>query len=403
MTCRVFSLKLDLSHISQENQKHLEGLFREAKWFYNYCLEQDDINDADTTATNVPVKVADKYEDRELNVLRSHMKQGIKTRLFNSLSSLKALKTNGRKVGRLKFKSEVNSILLKEYDRTYGLDFDNNRIRIQGLKSWLRVRGMEQIPNDAEIANATLVRKNGDYYLHVTTYMTPAPSIVPEASIGIDFGCHSQLTFSNGIKVEFQIPPSKRLRRLDRKIMRGNRPASKNKDKDYAKRRKEYEKLTNKKTDIRHKIVSAITNCFKYVCFQDESIHAWHAGGHGKKIQHSGIGGIINDLKHKSYTPLEVDRFYASTQTCPKCGKKNKLSLSERTYRCECGFVLDRDVKSAVCIEAEGLKQIPTDCRKFTLGESSTSTFLGLLAHVGNVKVSKLDSLSQEAAGLALR
>ena len=249
-TCKVYSVKIDRSHLSASAQSHLSCLFREAKWFYNYCLSQPNINDADTTARQVPVKVDDKYEDRTFTTLQAHMKQGIKTRLFGSLSSLHALKENGHKVGRLKFKLVVNSIPLKEYKRTYFLDVAKSRVRIQGLKKWLRVRGLQQIPADAEIVNEPIpVRKTSDYFLHITTY-TNSKREVSDTSIGIDFGCETQLTFSNGIKVQFQVPVSKRLKRLDRKIQKKQRKDSKNKEKDRAKRQKEYEYLTNKKKDI---------------------------------------------------------------------------------------------------------------------------------------------------------
>ena len=174
-TCKVYSVKIDRSHLSASAQSHLSCLFREAKWFYNYCLSQPNINDADTTARQVPVKVDDKYEDRTFTTLQAHMKQGIKTRLFGSLSSLHALKENGHKVGRLKFKSVVNSIPLKEYKRTYFLDVAKSRVRIQGLKKWLRVRGLQQIPADAEIANAVLVRKTSDYFF--TSRLIPTVSV----------------------------------------------------------------------------------------------------------------------------------------------------------------------------------------------------------------------------------
>ncbi|NJL70666.1 MAG: transposase, partial [Candidatus Competibacteraceae bacterium] len=347
-TCRVYEVKLDRSKLSQNDRKHIHRLFTEAKWFYNYCLSQNDVNNSDTTTKSVPVKVGEEFEDRAFSVLTAQMKQSIKTRLFNSMSSLKTLKQNGHKIGRLKFKSRLNSIPLKQLGKaghsgTYYIDFDHSRIRIQGMKKWFRVVGLNQISKDVEIANATLVRKVEDFYLHITTFTHKEEEVVPEASVGIDFGCDTQLTFSNGIKTQFQVPASKRLRRLDRKIMKKNRPDSKNKQKDRIKRQKEYEKLTNKKKDIRQKIVSTITKNFKYVCFQDENIHAWKSGRHGKKVYNSGIGGIISDLKNESDTPLEVDRFFPSTQLCPSCGQKNKLSLSDRMYVCDCGFVRDRD------------------------------------------------------------
>jgi putative transposase len=388
--------KIDRSHLGKSARKRLDGLFREAKWFYNYCLSQDNINDADTKAKQVPVKVGEEYEDRKLSVLTSQMKQGIKTRLFGSLASLHALKTNGRKVGRLKFKGQINSIPLKQFNNSYYIR--GNKVRLQGMKQWMRARGLEQI--EGEIACATLLRKGGDYYIHITTYTTPEVKTRPDAAIGIDFGCDTQLTFSNGVKVKFQVPTSERLRKLDRKIMKGRRPNSKNKDKDKQKRQKEYNRLTNRRNDIRHKLVNAIVSNYRYVCFQDESIHAWSAGGHGKKIQFSGIGSILADLKHKAATPLEVNKFFPSTKLCPKCGKKNHLTLENRLYQCSCGYELDRDTKSAICIKDEGMKQIPVEYRELTLGEIPTSAFIETLSKINGIRVSKLESLSQEAPTL---
>ena len=206
------------------------------------------------------------------------MKQGIKTRLFGSLMSLAALKEKGFKVGKLKFKGQVDSVPLKQFNITYYIR--GNKVRLQGMKRWLKVRGLEQIPEDAEIANAVLMRRAGDYYINITTYTNKEKKHIPERIIGIDFGCDTQLTFSNGVKVKFQVPISKRLKRLDRKVMRrGKKARSNNKTKDQIKRQKAYERLTNKKKDIRHKLVNAVVSNYRYVAFQDESIHAWAMSG----------------------------------------------------------------------------------------------------------------------------
>jgi putative transposase len=176
--------------------------------------------------------------------------------------------------------------------------------------------------------------------------------------------------------------------------MRKHRADSKKKRQEQRNRQKAYSHLTNKKKDIKNKIISAITKNYKYVCFQDESIHAWQASNHGKKIQNSGIGGIISDLKHKSHTPLEVDKFFPSTKLCPQCGILNKLGQSERIYKCECGFIEDRDIKSARCIEVEGLKRVPVDYRDFKAREISSSTFFNTLNKINGIKVSKMESMN---------
>jgi len=54
--------------------------------------------------------------------------------------------------------------------------------------------------------------------------------------------------------------------------------------------------------------------------FLDENIKGWQSGWFGKRVSESALGGIIRDLKHKSHTPIVVDRYFPSTQLCPRCG-----------------------------------------------------------------------------------
>jgi len=361
MHCKVYELKVDKSRLSDTNIKYLDTLFKEAKWFYNYCLSQENIKDADATVKSVQVKVKDNYEERIFTVLPGAVKAAIKEKIFISLRGLSTTKKKGKKVGRLKFKKVIDSIPLRQFNHSYYIK--DNKIRISGMKSWLKVDGVDQIPQNAERANANLIRRNGDFYLNITTFI-PKEAIVYEkiASVGIDFGCETPLTLSNGLKIKFEVPISAKLKRLDRKIMKNDRPKSNNRYKDEVKRRKEYEKLTAKKDEIRRQIVHIITTAYKYVCFQDESIHAWAASNHGKKIQNTAIGKILANLKTSATVPLLVWKFFPSTQLCPECGNKQKLPVSVRIYDCPtCGHVEDRDIKSAICIEEEGLKDVETD------------------------------------------
>jgi len=81
----------------------------------------------------VEVKAGDSYEQRELTVLGSQIKQEIADRLKDNLLALGKLKKSGRKVGALKCKRFVNSIPLKQYGVTYNLDFAGTGL---GFRSW---------------------------------------------------------------------------------------------------------------------------------------------------------------------------------------------------------------------------------------------------------------------------
>ena len=44
-----------------------------------------------------------------------------------------------------------------------------------------------------------------------------------------------------------------------------------------------------------------------------------------------------------------VDKFYPSSKLCHKCGNiKSDLKLSDRTYKCECGYEADRDYNASL-------------------------------------------------------
>jgi len=414
LQCKVYTIKVDKSKLSEVSKKHLHQLFLEAKWFYNFVVSNKDLKQVKTTITNIPVHVFQedtedyKIEYRDLNSLSSQMKQGIYQRTWDNKVSLarkrdKALK-EGRKpeTGKLQFKSKVRSIPLKQHNNTYTINLENNTIKLQGLKQQLKVRGLEQISKDCEIASAVLYKFQDNYYFKITTFQIPEKEDIPEKAIGIDFGCSTQMTLSNGIKIEYEFPISEKIKKLDRKIKKKNRKDSKNKYKDGLKREKEYQEINNQKDDVKHKIVNILTKNYKYVIIQDENVKAWQAGNHGKKINSTGIGGIIVDLKHKSHTLILVERFFPSTQTCSKCGHKHKLTLEERTYVCEkCGYTLDRDLNAARNIGQEGLKnyseklnkkkrKIPTEHRELKLEEMITSAtdITESLKNISGVRVS---------------
>jgi len=44
---------------------------------------------------------------------------------------------------------------------------------------------------------------------------------------------------------------------------------------------------------------------------------------------------------------VKVGKWYPSSQLCSCCGKLQKLKLSDRGYRCSCGFIANRDYNVA--------------------------------------------------------
>ena len=356
MLCRVFEVKVDLSRMSKSQRNDVNTLFREAKWFRNAYLADNGLSDK---SRSVKVKVKDVFEERELTLLGSQIKQSIISEVKDSIRGLAVLKEKGHKVGALRFKSVCNCVNLIQFHITYDIDKDGSRIRVQGIHKPFKVCGLEQIPDDAEIANAKFIRKASGLYFHITCYVPKEEKHIPHRSVGIDFGISDNLVFSDGREpVNICVPESKGTklasRRMNKALSHNGNQKSNNHYKRKNKVRKAYEKDKNRRKDLANKAVHEILNNYDFIAIQDEMIHNWHKGIFGKQVQHSAMGVIKEELKNSSGVYV-VSRDFPSTQICPECGMLTKHPLKMRSYTCQyCGYHHpSRDEKAAGSILEE--------------------------------------------------
>ncbi|MFP3130018.1 MAG: hypothetical protein RXR51_00305 [Nitrososphaeria archaeon] len=85
---KTFELKLEKSKISKTKLAILNRLFLEAKWFSNYIIANGILNfksHVDYKAEMVQVKVGDAFQEREIQVLSSQMKQALIKRLQDNI------------------------------------------------------------------------------------------------------------------------------------------------------------------------------------------------------------------------------------------------------------------------------------------------------------------------------
>lgn len=101
---RTFELKLDKSKVSEGRLNTLRRLFLEAKWFTNYVIAKGITN----LKSHADYKVNNEFQDREICVLSSQMRQAIIKRLQNNVRGLAKLKEKGMKVGKIRFRKSVH-------------------------------------------------------------------------------------------------------------------------------------------------------------------------------------------------------------------------------------------------------------------------------------------------------
>ena len=273
----------------------------------------------------------------------------------------------GRKVGFPKFKSKGHTVPKFAY-RTgcFGLVKDDPKaLKLPRIG---RVHCMEDVAkrvNGARVLRMTISQRAGRWYASLTVERDDKPvKCAPKGgAVGVDLGVKTLATLSDGTVVE----NPRYLRKSERKLKKAQQALSRKtkgsnrRSKAKAKVARIHARVANQRQDAMHKLTTWLTN--KY---SDISIEDLHAAGMvknrhlAKSISDAAFGEFRRQLEYKtarSGARLHVvDRWFASSQTCSKCGSvKAKLSLSERTYACDsCGLVLDRDLNAAINIKVAG-------------------------------------------------
>ena len=348
---KTYQLKIVANKLSAKQKSALDQVFLQAKWYTNDVinhLETGKLSEYVSSTKEVNVRLgsgSSEYEARKLTHLSAQIKQAIVSRIGDSLSALKTLKGNGRRVGRLTYAKEVTSLPLKQYGNTHKI-VDENTLHIVKIGQ-AKVRGLQQIPQDAEFATATLNRKPDGYYVHLTVFIPVALDLSWEAKpdVGIDLGIKDTLITSDGQKHHVRVGISSRLKGLQRKLSR-QKKGSKNYAKTVQSIRREYQKISNIKNDRANKIVHELLENSGIVYMQDEMVHNWHSGLFGKQVQVSILGRLKAKLVNNPRVCV-INKSCATTQLCPECGALNKHTLDKRVYRCSCGYSKDRDIHSA--------------------------------------------------------
>ena len=382
--CKVYECKIIEKRLNKRQHEELDMLFVEGKWFYNHILNLkkngQHLKDINTTKIK-DVKHFDKDKNdvvSKLENLSSQQKQAIVARMVSNEKTIKSLVKNGfQKHGQLQFKSELNCIPLKQYGNSYVFK-SFNKVRISGISGKILVKTGNQLQNADELANANLIKRPDGYYLKVTAYVNNENFKQLETNgkeIGLDFGIKTNITTSEGEKLDVCVEESERLKKLQREMFRRVK-GSNNRYKTIKNLQKEYQKLSNKKQDKANKIVSKLKH-YETIVIQDEQISNWHKGLFGKQVQHSCMGLVKAKLKQLPQT-IVLDKWIPTTKLCPKCHKKHDMSLDKRTYVCECGYSEDRDVHSArnmIFIAKSCFKDhfVPTEHREITFAEFMAS------------------------------
>ena len=282
------------------------------------------------------------------------------TRFFKHQSAFPKFKKKGR--------SDVKMYFVKNNPKDCLCE--RHRIKIPTL-GWMRLKEKGYLPTTQDgwnIKSGTVSIKAGRYYVSVLVELPDIP-IADSSSegVGIDLGLKKLAIVSNG-KSYKNINQSARVRKLEKKLRREQRCLSckyenlkkgestqKNIQKQTLKVQRLHHKIDNIRTDYINKTIAEIVKTKpSYITIEDLNVSGMMKNRHlSKAVASQKFYEFRTKLKAKcddNGIELRIaDRWYPSSKMCHCCGSiKKDLKLSDRIYRCSCGYMEDRDFNASL-------------------------------------------------------
>lgn len=283
------------------------------------------------------------------------------TRFFKQQSAFPKFKKKG--------KSDVKMYFVKNNPKDCRCE--RHRINIPSL-GWVRIKEKGYIPTTKDgyvIKSGHVSIKADRYYVSVLVEIVDKKiSNSSNEGIGIDLGLKDFAIVSNG-KTYKNINKSARIKKLEKKLRREQRCLSRkyenlkkgestqraNIQKQKLKVQKLHHKIDNIRTDYINKTIAEIVKTKpSYITIEDLNVSGMMKNRHlSKAVASQKFYEFRTKLKAKcDENGIElrvVDRWYPSSKICHCCGAiKKDLKLSDRIYRCDCGYVEDRDFNAAL-------------------------------------------------------
>ena len=286
-------------------------------------------------------------------------------RFFKSQSGFPRFKKKG--------KSDVKMYFVKNNPKDCRCE--RHKIKVPTL-GWIKLKEKGYIPTTKQgyiIKSGTISYKAGRYYISV---LIDIPEIkksqLNDFGIGIDLGIKDFAVASNGM-IKKNINKTAKLKELEKQLKREQRSLSRkyedlkkrNKKKGVATRQniqkqvlrvqKLHHRIDNIRTDYINKTIAEIVKTKpSFITIEDLNVRGMMKNRHlSKAVASQRFYDFRTKLKAKcDENGIELriaDRWYPSSKICHCCGAiKKDLKLSDRIYRCDCGYVEDRDFNASL-------------------------------------------------------
>lgn len=235
-----------------------------------------------------------------------------------------------------------------------------NKVRVPGVGY---IRMAEKLRyEECSIKSYVFSRKAGQWFVSIQVEILDEVRTESTSVVGIDVGIKNWAAVSDGtvcIATEKLKYYERQLKHKQQNLAR-KKKGSKRREKAKLAVQKAYKKITDVKLDTIHKFTSAVAKNHGTAVIEDLNIKAMQESdnkGIRKGVHDSAMAEIHRQLMYKCSNYVKVEKYYASSKTCSKCGNvKDSLTLGMRMYHCDvCHTVLDRDLNAALNLRNRGL------------------------------------------------
>ena len=283
------------------------------------------------------------------------------TRFFNHESAFPNFKKKG--------KSDVKMYFVKNNPKD--CHCERHRIKIPSLV-WFRITEKGYIPTTKDgyvIKSGSVSIKADRYYVSVLVEVSDNKTINHfDEGIGIDLGLKDFAIVSNGRTYQ-NINKSAKLKKLERQLIREQRCLSRkyenlkkgdatqraNIQKQKLKVQKLHHRIDNIRTDYINKTIAEMVKIKpSYITIEDLNVKGMMKNRHLSKAVASQKfyefrAKLLTKCNKSGIELRVVDRWYPSSKICHCCGSiKKDLKLSDRIFKCRCGYIEDRDFNAAL-------------------------------------------------------
>ena len=283
------------------------------------------------------------------------------TRFFNHESAFPNLRKKGE--------SDVKMYFVKNNPKD--CHCERHRIKIPSL-GWVRIKEKGYIPTTKDgyvIKSGSVSIKADRYYVSVLVEVSDNKTINHfDEGIGIDLGLKDFAIVSNGRTYQ-NINKSAKLKKLERQLIREQRCLSRkyenlkkgdatqraNIQKQKLKVQKLHHRIDNIRTDYINKTIAEMVKIKpSYITIEDLNVKGMMKNRHLSKAVASQKfyefrAKLLTKCNKSGIELRVVDRWYPSSKTCHCCGSiKKDLKLSDRIFKCRCGYIEDRDFNAAL-------------------------------------------------------